>query len=127
MDELKKVLVVEDEPDARQIFLDVLSEAGFDTKVAADGVEALELMQQNKFDLVLLDIIMPNMDGVMTLAEARKYPGKYGDMKIVMLSNIGGDVAIDKALKLGADGYMLKSETEPDDLIALVKNYLGVA
>ncbi|KXK09942.1 MAG: response regulator [Candidatus Dojkabacteria bacterium] len=127
MDELKKVLVVEDEPDARQIFLDVLSEAGFDTKVAADGVEALELMQQNKFDLVLLDIIMPNMDGVMTLAEAKKYPGKYGDMKIVMLSNIGGDVAIDKALKLGADGYMLKSETEPDDLIALVKNYLGVA
>jgi DNA-binding NarL/FixJ family response regulator len=47
-------------------------------------------------------------------------------MKVVMLSNIGGDVAIDKAMKLGADGYMLKSETEPEDLIALVKNYLGI-
>lgn len=127
MDEKKKILIVEDENDARQIFLDILTDAGFDAMAAADGKQALELMQENKFDLVLLDIIMPNMDGVQTLAEAKKYTGKYGDMKVVMLSNIGGDIAIDKAMKLGADGYMLKSETEPDDLIALVKNYLGVA
>lgn len=126
MDEKKKILVVEDETDARQIFQDILTDAGFDVKVAADGQEALKLMTENKFDLVLLDIIMPNMDGVQTLAEAKKFPGKYGDMKVVMLSNIGGDVAIDKAMKLGADGYMLKSETEPEDLISLVKNYLGI-
>jgi len=126
MDEKKKILVVEDETDARQIFIDILGDAGFDVKGVADGKEALTMMQDNKFDIVLLDIIMPNMDGVQALAEIKKYPGKYGDMKVVMLSNIGGDVAIDKAMKLGADGYMLKSETEPEDLIALVKNYLGI-
>ncbi|MFQ5493170.1 MAG: response regulator [Candidatus Dojkabacteria bacterium] len=127
MDEKKKILVVEDENDARQIFLDILTDAGFEVLGAADGKQALATAQENKFDLVLLDIIMPNMDGVQTLAEMKKFPAKYGDMKVVMLSNIGGDVAIDKAMKLGADGYMLKSETEPEDLISLVKNYLGIS
>lgn len=126
MEQKKKVLVVEDENDARQIFLDILTEAGFEVVVAADGKEALKVLTENKVDLVLLDIIMPNQDGVQTLAEIKKFPGKYGDMKVVMLSNIGGDIAIDKAMKLGADGYMLKSETEPEDLISLVKNYLGI-
>ncbi len=126
MEPKKKILVVEDETDARQIFLDILTDAGFEVKGAPDGKEALAMLVDNKVDLVLLDIIMPNMDGVQTLAEIKKFPGKYGDMKVVMLSNIGGDVAIDKAMKLGADGYMLKSETEPEDLISLVKNYLGI-
>lgn len=124
MDQLaKKILVVEDEPDAREIFLDILKEAGYIVAGATDGEDALVKMEAEKYDLVLLDIVMPKKDGIQTLTEIKKFPGKYGDMKVVMLTNIGGDLAIDKAMKLGADGYMLKSETEPDDLITIIKKY----
>ncbi|MEI7579238.1 MAG: response regulator [bacterium] len=123
----KKILIVEDEPDARQIFIDILGGAGFEIDGATEGDDALLHMSQKKYDLILLDIVMPQKDGIQTLTEVKKFPGKYGDMKIVMLTNIGGDLAIDKALKLGADGYMLKSETEPDDLVAIVNKYLELS
>lgn len=120
----KKILIVEDEPDAREIFLDILDGAGFASTGAADGDDALSKLENEKFDLVLLDIVMPKKDGVQTLADIKKFPGKYGDMKVVMLTNIGGDLAVDKAIKMGANGYMLKAETEPNDLIAIVNKYL---
>lgn len=123
----KKVLVVEDEPDAREIFIDILSSEGLVVEGAAGGIEALEKIMTGKFDLVLLDIVMPDRDGVQTLAEIKKDPAKYGNSKIVMLTNIGGDLAIDKAMQLGANGYMLKSETEPAELVAIVKKYLELS
>lgn len=121
----KKILVVEDEKDAREIFNDILNGAGYDADGAENGDDALAKMQQNAYNLVLLDIIMPVRDGIQTLAEIKKFAGKFGNSKIIMLTNIGGDIAIEKAMQLGADGYLLKSETEPDDLIAVVKKYIG--
>lgn len=120
----KKILLVEDEADASEIYLDILKGEGLDAVAVMDGTEALEALQKDKYSLVLLDIIMPKMDGVETLDQIKKDPNKYGTPKVVMLSNIGGDIAIDKAMELGADGYMLKSETEPDDFINVVKKYL---
>jgi len=64
------------------------------------------------------------MDGITVLGEIKKNPDKYGKPKVVMLTNIGGDLAIEKALNIGANGYMLKSETEPDQLIDIIKKYL---
>lgn len=123
----KKILVVEDEPDAREIFIDILSSEDITVEGAVGGNEALEKMMTGKYDLVLLDIVMPDKDGVQTLAEIKKDPAKYGNSKIVMLTNIGGDLAVDKAMQLGANGYMLKSETEPAELVAIVKKYLELA
>lgn len=120
----KKILLVEDEPDAREIYLDILKSEGLTGVGVGDGTEALETLEQGKYDLVLLDIIMPKMDGVETLGRIKQSPDKYGTPKVVMLSNIGGDIAIDKAMELGADGYMLKSETEPEDFVNVVKKYL---
>ncbi|MBD3280394.1 response regulator [Candidatus Dojkabacteria bacterium] len=120
----KKILLVEDEPDAREIYLDILKGENMDGTGVGDGTEALEALERNKYDLILLDIIMPKMDGVETLGRIKQSPDKYGTPKVVMLSNIGGDIAIDKAMELGADGYMLKSETEPEDFINVVKKYL---
>jgi CheY-like chemotaxis protein len=120
----KKILVVEDEEDARIIFVDILSSLGYDVLSADDGTTALQQLESHKFDLVLLDIVMPKMDGIQTLKEIKRFPGKYGDMNIVMLTNIGGDAMIEEALKIGARGYMLKSETEPGDLLAVIQKYL---
>ena len=120
----KKILLVEDEPDAREIYLDILKGENLDAVGVGDGTEALEALEREKYALVLLDIIMPKMDGVETLGRIKQSPDKYGTPKVVMLSNIGGDIAIDKAMELGADGYMLKSETEPEDFVNVVKKYL---
>lgn len=124
-DNPSKILLAEDEEDARIIYLDILEGAGFHAKGAKDGTETLKLLGEDKYDLLLLDIIMPDMDGISVLSEIKKDDTKFGNPKIVMLTNIGGDLAIEKALNIGADGYMLKSETEPEELIKVINRYLN--
>ncbi|HRN86299.1 MAG TPA: response regulator [Candidatus Dojkabacteria bacterium] len=126
MEDKRKILVVEDEPDALEIFKDILTEEGFEVDGAEGGLIALERMMNVRYDLVLLDIVMPDKDGISILEEIKKFPDKYGETKVVMLTNIGGDLAVDKAMKIGASGYLLKSETEPDDLVSAVKQYLEI-
>lgn len=126
MEDKRKILVVEDEPDALEIFKDILTEEGFEVDGAEGGLIALERLMNVRYDLVLLDIVMPDKDGISILEEIKKFPDKYGETKVVMLTNIGGDLAVDKAMKIGASGYLLKSETEPDDLVSAVKQYLEI-
>lgn len=126
MEDKRKILVVEDEPDALEIFKDILTEEGFEVDGAEGGLIALEKLMNVRYDLVLLDIVMPDKDGISILEEIKKFPDKYGETKVVMLTNIGGDLAVDKAMKIGASGYLLKSETEPDDLVSAVKQYLEI-
>ena len=122
----KQVLIVEDEPDAAEIYRELLEMEGITVDSASDGGKALTALESTDYDLVLLDIIMPEVDGVETLNQIKRHPNKYGTPKVVMLTNIGGDIAVDKAMELGADGYMLKSETEPEDFIGVVKKYLDL-
>lgn len=126
MEDKFTILVVEDEPDALEIFKDILSEEGFRVDGADGGLMALEKLASSRYDLLLLDIVMPDKDGISILEEIKRFPEKYGEVKVVMLTNIGGDLAVDKAMKIGAVGYLLKSETEPDDLINAVKKHLGI-
>ncbi|MBP9759342.1 response regulator [Candidatus Dojkabacteria bacterium] len=121
------ILIVEDEKDALDLYVySIQSTGSFEVFRAMDGDEALIQLSQNKIDLVLLDIMMPKKDGVETLAEMKKGGQMYGNPKVVMLTNIGGDIAIDKSMSLGADGYMLKSEIEPMELIGIIKQYLNM-
>lgn len=119
-----KILVVEDETDARTIFADLLSADDYYVVTAVDGNDAL-LKAVEKFDLILLDIMMPNKDGIATLQDIKADPQKYGTPIIVMLSNISGDAAVEKAKELGAAGYKLKIGTEPQDLLDDVAAYLS--
>ena len=123
-DQKKKILIVEDDTDAKTIFIDILNSAGYLAIGASDGNEALERLAAEKFDLVLMDIIMPNKDGITALADIRKNPEKYGTMDIYMLTNIDSDITIQKAVELGAKGYFLKSNLNPDQLIETVKKYI---
>ena len=119
------VLVVDDEPDARELFMDILStKAHLEVSTAIDGVDALAKAEATKFDLILLDIIMPKKDGVQTLKELMAEPDRYGTPRVMMLTNIGGDLAIEEALKLGAVGYRVKIDTEPEKLLATVDDEL---
>lgn len=123
MEERKRIMIVEDEDDARTIYKDVLLMNGFDVVEAVDGLDAVEKAQQTKFDMILMDIITPRKDGIEALAQIKSNPTLYGYPKVVMLSNVSGDLAIEKAMDLGADGYMLKTDVEPSDVIDIVKKF----
>lgn len=123
---LRKILVVDDEPDARDLFAELLrTNPNYQVETAADGNEALSQCEKFKFDLVLLDIVMPNLDGVDTLSTMKSNPGKYGTPVVIMLTNIGGDIAIQEAIKLGAVGYKLKIDTEPEELLETVEKAIA--
>jgi two-component system chemotaxis response regulator CheY len=123
----KKILIVEDDNDARAIFLDVLNSAGYIAVGATDGNEALDKLSATRFDLVLMDVIMPNKDGITALTEIKADPTKYGNMDIYILTNIDSDIIIQKSVEIGAKGYFLKSDLNPDQLIETVKKYLKEA
>ncbi len=124
--DVKKILVVDDEPDARELFLDMLSvEPHYEVSTAVDGVDALAKAEATKFDLILLDIVMPNKDGVQTLTEIVEDKDKYGTPKVIMLTNLGGDLAVEEAMNIGAVDYKVKIDTEPDDLLKTVRGALG--
>lgn len=120
-----KILVVDDEPDAKEIFVELLSTVEeYEVSGAVDGVDALAKAEATKFDLILLDIVMPKKDGIETLSELLEEKDKYGEPTVIMLTNIGGDIAVEKALEMGAHGYKLKIDTDPEELLRYVKEML---
>lgn len=90
----KKILVVDDEADAVEFARTVLEEAGYEVATASDGIEGLEKTQEEKPDLVILDVDMPEKDGFAVFAEIRKDP-ELKSVKVVMLTGIGERTGLD--------------------------------
>ncbi|OGG15738.1 hypothetical protein A3D77_01795 [Candidatus Gottesmanbacteria bacterium RIFCSPHIGHO2_02_FULL_39_11] len=123
----KKILVVEDELYLRELYVEILKEEGFDVADAADGQKAYEEIGKGGFDLILLDIMLPKMDGLTILKMIRENPPVNPNKAIVMLTNLGHDSSISEAISLGARGYMIKSDYTPEELIKEVRHYLTEA
>jgi len=117
----KKVLVVEDEqPIAKALELK-LSKSGFAVQLAFDGQEALKMLDQEKFDLVLLDLIVPKVDGFAILAQINK---KNIKVPVIVTSNLGQEEAIKRAKSLGAIGYLVKSDTPIKDIVDKINSII---
>ncbi len=101
----KKVLIVDDEEDVRIFLKDFLDEHDLQVFTAANGLQALEVLQTFPADIVLLDIMMPEMDGLECLKHIKK---KYPHMTTIMISAIKDDTKIEVAQKLGAYNYIVK-------------------
>ena len=101
------VLVVDDEKMIRSLLKMSLQRMGYEVTTADDGAEALELFQSNTFDLVLLDILMPNVDGFTVCSELRR----VSDVPIIMLTALNRPDDIVRGLELGADNYITKPFT----------------
>ena len=125
MNPTKKILVIEDEQILRDLYVIILKEAGFEVYQAADGPSGLEAMSKGGHDLVLLDIMLPGIDGLSILDKISKKPPAQPNKIVVILSNLGQDSAIAQAVSLGARGYMIKSDYTPDQIVAEVKRYLS--
>lgn len=118
-----RILIVDDEPEARELFAEVLLRS-FDFIIdhASNGKECIEKVSKNNYDLVLLDVFMPIMDGFETLQYYKNIPD--AKPKFIVLSNMGGDLVIKQLMGLGAHTYAAKSDTDINDLIDIVNNAL---
>jgi DNA-binding response OmpR family regulator len=118
----KRVLVVDDEPNIVMSLRYLMEREGFEVEVAADGRAALEALARRPADLVLLDVMLPDLDGY-EVCERIRSDHVWRDTRIVMLTAKGRDVERDKGLALGADAYVSKPFSTRE-LVARVKQML---
>lgn len=119
----KKILFVEDEPTLQKALVEVLTQEGFKVLSALDGEEGLKLIKQEKPDMVLLDLILPKMDGFEVLKEMKEEKD-LKDIPVIVLTNLEGMGDVEKALNLGATTYLVKANYELDDVVKMIKQTL---
>lgn len=120
----RRVLIAEDDQLTADLAADRLQRDGFDVALAVNGLEALKLVDDEVFDLVVLDVKMPYIDGFQLLSELRGRP-KYDDVPIVILTAMGSEHSVVRAFELGASDYILKPFS-PTELTARVERLLGM-
>lgn len=121
---MAKILIVEDDPMISEIYQRKFESAGFEVLVAVSGKEVLKAVEKDKFDLVLLDMVLPEMSGLEILAELKS--GKYDPaMRVIIFSNLSEKSDRDKALEGGADGYIGKTQFSPSELVTEIKRLLN--
>lgn len=120
----KKILIVEDEEIMSGLLKRKLSEEGYDVQVAEDGEKGLEQVKALKPDLVLLDIMMPKKGGFEVMEEIRADEA-IKDTKVIVISNSGQPVELDRAKKLEAVDWLIKTEFDPKEVIEKVKQQIG--
>ncbi|HCB22267.1 hypothetical protein A3H81_04625 [Candidatus Daviesbacteria bacterium RIFCSPLOWO2_02_FULL_38_18] len=121
----KKILIVEDDQFLREFYQELLIAEGYFVDMAPDGEVALKKIWEKEFDLILLDIMLPKKDGVQILRELKTRPPKSPQVPIVVLTNLGQDTIIKECFDLGAEGYLIKSALNPDQVLTEVKSYLS--
>lgn len=119
----RKILIVEDEQALSDAYEFILKEKGYNVLVARDGAEGLQVVEDFRPELILLDLRMPLVSGIDFL---RVYEKKSGSSpaKIVVFSNMDDQKEIQEAFSLGADRYILKAWASPNDLTKIVKEML---
>lgn len=118
-----KILVVEDDLFLRELYTDILGAEGYKVEGAQDGEEALQKIKVGGYDLILLDIIMPKMDGLTVMKQMQNTTPQNPNKCVVFLTNLDKDEEIKTALQLG-NGYLIKSQITPGSLVLEVKAYL---
>ena len=120
----KKILIIEDEELLYNLLQRKLSEEGYEASVAKDGVEGMKMIKEMKPDLVLLDIVMPNKNGFEVMDEMQA-DERLKHIPIIVISNSGQPVEIDKAKESGARDWLIKTEFDPQEVIEKVKKQIG--
>jgi DNA-binding response OmpR family regulator len=120
---MKKILLVEDDPFLVDIYNTKLSSSGFKVEVANDGKECIDKLNEFNPDLVILDIVLPNMDGWEVLNQIRSND-KFKNLKVVILSNLGQKTEVERGLNLGVTKYFIKAHYTPGEIIEEIKKII---
>ncbi len=127
MDKKKTILVVEDEKDLLDSYKELIETAGFFALTTSDGYQALDTLSKNlgNVDILLLDLMMPGVDGLEVLRAIKTNTGKYGDMPVIILTNMTSESVIRESFSLGASSYLVKTDLDYDGLVKELNKYVG--
>lgn len=124
MGEKKMIMIVEDDVFIRDIYQVKFVQEGFDVVTAEDGVKALEMLKEITPDAILLDIMMPRMNGMEVLKNL-KADEKFSKIPVIMLTNNSEKEKVDEAMNSGINGYLIKSHFTPSEVVSKVNSLLG--
>ncbi len=120
---MKKILLVEDDTFLRTLYLDLLKQEKYLVDSAEDGLTALKKIQKGGFDLILLDIMLPNLDGLQIIEKLKKDQPNALKQNIIFLTNLDKNEMTQKIKELGFS-YLIKSDLNPEQFLEKVKKQL---
>ena len=123
MDNKRKILLVEDDVFMLELLSDKLRKSGFEVSVAVDGEECMKVLQSIRPDLVLLDIVMPKVDGLDVLRRMKGSPDLSG-IPVIVLSNLGQKEEVERAMDLGAKDYIIKANFTAGEIVEKLNKIL---
>ena len=119
-----KILLVDDDEFLLDMYVVKFKEAGFDIDIAKSGQEALDKLKKNTYSILLLDIVMPELDGFEVLSRL-KHDNIANSMPVIVLSNLGQKEDIERGMALGARDYVIKAHFTPTEVVEKVKRMLA--
>lgn len=119
-----KILIVEDDKFLRELLVRKLESQGFIISTAVEGKEALSKVKEELPQLILLDLILPGMDGFEVLEQIKK-DSQINKIPVIILSNLGQREEVEKGLELGAADYLIKAHFTPNEIVDKVREVLG--
>jgi len=119
----KNVLIIEDDEFFRELVSKNLSSNGFGVLGAIDGEKGVEKAKESKPDLILLDLLLPNLSGFEVLS-ALKQNSDTSSIPVIILSNLSSKEDIEKGLKLGASDFLIKSQFASEEIIEKIKSFI---
>lgn len=121
---MRKVLIIDDDPQMYRLYRTIFSIEGFEAVVAANGKDGLDQAQSFQPDVILLDLMMKDLNGLAVLSSL-KADAAVREIPVVVLSNVSDPVITNQAKAEGAAQFIVKSNTEPSDMVALVRALLA--
>jgi len=119
----KKILIVEDDKFLRELIVKKLTKENYDVTEAIDGEEGVKKVKEEKPDLVLLDLILPGIDGFEVLSKIKQDPATSA-IPVIILSNLGQKEDVERGLELGAVDYLIKAHFTPGEIIEKISTTL---
>lgn len=120
----KRILIVEDDLFIRELYQKQLQMAGYEVDVAVDGLEGRDKVLSGQYDLMLLDIMLPKMNGLDLLKNIKENDQKR-NLPVIILSNLGQDSVVEKGLSLGAINYIVKADITPMEMLRVIQERVG--
>jgi len=121
---MSKILIVEDDLNSKRVYKEIFEDAGYEVDTAKDGEVGLEKAKAGGYSVILLDIMLPKLDGLGLLAALQKNPPEVKNGPIILLTNLSHDPVIKEAMTLGAKAHITKSDFSPVELLEKVKSYI---
>ena len=122
-DDKKVVLIVEDDPALASLYSEKFKKEGFSTLIARDGAEGLNMAITKNPNCILLDMLLPKLNGIQVMEKILESPGGM-KIPVVFLTNVAEKEEREQAFKLGAKDYLTKAMQSPDEIVDVVKKYL---